>query len=200
VALLRPAGELLAQELSLATGGALSPRVQVEEGHYVPGPHVHLFLTPAEFSGRTALEGSSSTRIAAHGAVLSADSYVGMMSATATLLQALEKGADTDGRREPKCMSGEGGGGGSGGGSGGGGRSWWRWPVMDVEDGPAFGIRGVMVDAARSYLPLAQLKQYVVLCRLCEWSTFCWRRAEAAAQCPAPHLSWLLPPLLPQTS
>ena len=37
---------------------------------------------------------------------------------------------------------------------------------MEVDDQPEFGIRGVMVDAARAYLPLVQLKQYVVLCRL----------------------------------
>jgi hexosaminidase len=41
-----------------------------------------------------------------------------------------------------------------------------RFPFITVEDAPQFGIRGLMVDAAREYLPLNALKGYVVLCRV----------------------------------
>ena len=148
LALLHRAGELLAAEISLVTSGALSPKV-VDEDKYLPGPNIHLSL---DDSGGTFnnVDGSS-TRIEAHGAVLSGGSYTGLMSATSTLLQVLEMGSDTDGRKAPACTSGP---------------AAWRAPVIDVEDKPAFGIRGVMVDAARTYLPLALLKEYVVLCRL----------------------------------
>jgi len=146
-AALRPAAELLASEIALVTGGKLTPKVEAETTKYIAGPHIHLFQDDlSQFTGD-----ESSTRIAEHGAVLSARSYAGMMSATAVLLQALEKGTDGDGREAPKCTS---------------GAPAWRLPILDVEDGPAFGIRGVMVDAAREFLPLSNLKEYVILCRL----------------------------------
>lgn len=42
----------------------------------------------------------------------------------------------------------------------------WRLPHVTVVDSPQFDVRGVMVDAAREYLPLSALKSYVVLCRV----------------------------------
>lgn len=145
-ATLRVAAELLASEIALVTGGVLSPKVIAEE-KYLSGPHIHLFLA-GDLGGAEASE----TRVERHGAVLTGATGAGMMSATATFLQLLEKAGDTDGKKSPACTA-------SGGPA-------WRLPVVDVNDDPAFGIRGVMVDAARAFLPLPLLKEYVVMCRL----------------------------------
>jgi N-acetyl-beta-hexosaminidase len=148
-AALQVAAQLLASEIALVTGGALQPKV-VAETKYLPGPHIHLFILNA---GSLPIDGpeASEIRVETHGAVLTAASGAGMMSATATFLQLLEFAADTDGRASPKCSS---------------GAPAWRLPDIDVQDSPAFGIRGVMVDAARAYLPLTLLKEIVVMCRL----------------------------------
>jgi N-acetyl-beta-hexosaminidase len=42
----------------------------------------------------------------------------------------------------------------------------WRVPAVVVSDSPALPYRGIMVDAARAYLPLTALKAFVALCRM----------------------------------
>jgi hypothetical protein len=144
------AGNLLASEIALATGGALSPKVVTATG-FTPNAITLFIMGPDDLA-----PAASRVQIAAHGAELSGGDYVGLMSATASFLQALELGQDTDGHngvsKPVVCKSPA--------------APAWRVPTMEIDDKPAFGIRGVMVDAARAYLPLAQLKQYVVLCRI----------------------------------
>ena len=148
-AALQVAAQLLASEIALVTNGELQPKV-VTETKYLAGPHIHLFVL-SDGSLGDGSEEASEVRIATHGAVLTAASGAGMMSATATFIQLLEHAADNDGRKSPQCTSGD---------------LAWRLPDIDVQDSPAFGIRGVMVDAARAYLPLTLLKEIVVMCRL----------------------------------
>jgi hypothetical protein len=86
-------------------------------------------------------------------AVVTSGSYGGMVAGTATLLQAVVFGADTDaaGWTTPQnCST----------------LAEWRLPVIAVvDDTPALPYRGAMVDAAREYLPLSALKGYVIMCR-----------------------------------
>jgi len=41
-----------------------------------------------------------------------------------------------------------------------------RLPIVTIADRPQFALRGIMVDAARQYLALSALKNYVLLCRV----------------------------------
>eukprot|EP00041_Stephanoeca_diplocostata_P025954 m.692170 g.692170 ORF g.692170 m.692170 type:complete len:696 (+) comp22859_c0_seq13:228-2315(+) len=92
------------------------------------------------------------------GVTVSANGYGGLVSGTATLIQALEHTNDVDwigpngtrGTTQWNCST----------------PVHWRIPYLDVNDGAEFGYRGAMVDAARAVLTLTQLKQYVVVCRM----------------------------------
>jgi hypothetical protein len=79
-------------------------------------------------------------------------SYAGMVSATATLLQAVERSFNVDAvpRAKGNCTT----------------TPEWRLPALNIQDAPALPYRGIMVDAARAFLPLSALKGFVTMCRL----------------------------------
>jgi len=151
-ALLRPAGLVLAGELKAATGGAVD--LAVVAAPILPPwtPQITLSLDGALGGGgedvyRLSVDGSS-------GAVaVSAGTFAGVSAGTGTLLQAVSLGADHDATPETpqNCST----------------APAWRLPAMQVADGEAaLPYRGIMVDAARAYLPLPALKSFVQLCRL----------------------------------
>lgn len=87
------------------------------------------------------------------GILLEAGEYGALVSATTTLLQALENSQDVDsvpisGSHCTTPFS-------------------WRVPFLEIKDTPEFGFRGIMVDAARADLgtktDIYSLKQYVIL-------------------------------------
>eukprot|EP00658_Telonema_sp_P-2_P026064 TRINITY_DN20511_c0_g1_i1.p1 TRINITY_DN20511_c0_g1~~TRINITY_DN20511_c0_g1_i1.p1 ORF type:complete len:296 (+),score=106.87 TRINITY_DN20511_c0_g1_i1:46-888(+) len=142
-AILWPAGELLANEISLATSQSLE--LEVRNGSSVPANQISIAIDPGLDLDQSSLVVSTT------GANLTGGSYHAVVTATMTLLQALHRGTDHDSIPPERCSAGD---------------PAWRLPGITVQDRPEFGIRGVMVDAAREWLPLAALKQYVVLCRV----------------------------------
>ena len=151
-----PLAQLLSQEIAAATDGELklAPRnaSSVEAEAEAAAGNIVLSLDASAATGASALA------VTASGVAVSAASYADLVPATATLLQALERSANHDSipPTSNNCSS---------------GAARWRLPHITVSDKPQFGIRGVMVDAAREFLPLAALKGYVILCRLCTMST-----------------------------
>jgi hexosaminidase len=131
-----------------ATSKAINPVVQ-PPGDSSPSSVITLSLE----SGSDALVGESyQLQISRSGVKLIAGTYAGMIAATATLVQALELEGDYDAvpTTPENCTT----------------APVWRVPVMEIADGPALPYRGIMVDAARAYLPLTALKSYVMLCRV----------------------------------
>ncbi len=147
---LLPLAELLSTEVNVSTGGAVSLRVVhgTASGVLANSSVISLSLSTTPHG---AADGYSFVSTA-KGATLSASTYAGMVSATATLLQAIEFTGDYDAvpRTKKNCTT----------------APEWRLPALNIEDSPALPYRGIMVDAARAYLPLSALKGFVTLCRL----------------------------------
>lgn len=53
-------------------------------------------------------------------------------------------------------------------------------PAVWIEDHPAFGYRGLMLDVSRHFLPLAFLKKYIDLLSLYKINTFHWHLTDGA--------------------
>ncbi len=139
-----PLAHLLANELSDMTEGGLN--LTVVPTAVAAGDAAALSLTVDPTS-----EDFYSLDIGQGGATLTAATYEGLVAATATLLQVLEYAGDDDGYPTGpfNCST----------------ASAWRLPHLTIRDGPEFTYRGLMVDCARNHVPLASLKQFVVLCR-----------------------------------
>ena len=138
-----PVAHLLAGELSDMTRGALNLTVVPTVAAGSAGT-LSLMIDPS--SGDF-----YSVDVDPGGATLTAATYEGLVAATATLLQILEYAGDDDGYPAGpyNCST----------------ASAWRLPHLTIRDGPEFTYRGLMVDCARNHVPLAALKQFVVLCR-----------------------------------
>lgn len=145
---LLPLAELLSAEVHGSTGGAVN--LSVGTTSRMPTNSSVLSLSLATTS-HGAAEGYSLVSTAT-GAMLSSTTYAGMVSATATLLQAIEFSGDYDAvpRTKTNCTA----------------APEWRLPTLSIHDSPALPYRGIMVDAARAYLPVSALKGFVTLCRL----------------------------------
>ena len=151
---LLPLATLLAAEVKAATDGAVRLPVVTATSS---SPTILLSLSPSVVGGAEAY----SLSVSGESATLTAPSYAGMVAATATLLQAVERSFDYDAvprtkEKETKagprgnCTT----------------APAWRLPAISVHDQPALPYRGIMVDAARAFLPLSALKGFVTLCRL----------------------------------
>eukprot|EP00935_MAST-01C_sp_MAST-1C-sp1_P001202 g1202.t1 len=141
---MRPAGLLIVSEIRDATAWAIKPVLSSSGGN----SPITLAL-----GGGSALVGEAYTLdIASDGVKLTAGTYAGMVAATATLVQAVEMAGDYDAvpTTPQNCTT----------------APVWRLPVMEVSDSPALPYRGLMVDAARAYLPPVSLKALVMLCRM----------------------------------
>lgn len=159
-----PAASLLAEEIALATDGELKLTPQnasaLAAASLISSGSIELELTAD--AGVDAAAGATaaaySLTVGGSGVVIASASYEGLVTATATLLQALERSADHDSipPTSANCSN----------------AAQWRIPHISVTDTPQFGIRGVMVDAAREFLPLSALKGYVILCRCGETAAF----------------------------
>lgn len=53
-------------------------------------------------------------------------------------------------------------------------------PAVWIEDRPAFGYRGLMLDASRHFLPITFLKKYIDLLSLYKLNTFHWHLTDGA--------------------
>lgn len=144
---LLPLAELLSTEVRASTSGAVNLSV-VARG--IP-PNSSVISLSLSKTAHGAVDGYSLIS-SATGAVLSSTTYGGMVSATATLLQAIELSGDYDAipRTKANCTT----------------VREWRLPALNIQDSPALPYRGIMVDAARAYLPVSALKGFVTLCRL----------------------------------
>lgn len=144
-AVLRPAALLLASDIDAATDGAVQPAVGGAKGAAAAAT-ITLVLA-------TRLSGEAyELAITTTGVTLTAGTHVGMVFATATLVQAVEFTGDVDAIpvTVANCTT----------------EAVWRLPAMTIADGPVLPYRGIMVDAARAYLPLTALKAFVTLCRM----------------------------------
>ena len=148
-AALLPLAELLSAEVNASTGGAVNLRIGPASGALANSSVISMSLSTVSHG---AAPNGYSLVSTAKGATLSASTYSGMVSATATLLQAIEFSGDYDAvpRTNKNCTT----------------AAEWRLPAVSIEDSPALPYRGIMVDAARAYLPLSALKGFVTLCRL----------------------------------
>lgn len=139
-----PLAHLLAGELSDMTSGALNLTVVPTAVAAGSAATLSLKIDPSsgDFYSLDVEQGR---------AALTAATYGGLVAATATLLQVLEYAGDDDGYPTGpfNCSTGPA----------------WRLPHLTIRDGPEFMYRGLMVDCARNHVPLAALKQFVVLCR-----------------------------------
>jgi hexosaminidase len=86
--------------------------------------------------------------VSSDGVALFASSFQGLVAATTTMLQALEYSSDKDSVAKTvfNCST----------------DPEWRVPFLAIRDKPEFEYRGLMVDAARNFLSLADLKKFVV--------------------------------------
>jgi hypothetical protein len=152
VDLLKPLAQLLAAEIKAATDGAVSMPVATVPGSAAREvaaesvtPMIMLSLSDVSAGGGAANASEAySLSVSNDAARLTASSYAGMVAATATLLQAVERGFNVDAvpRTKLNCTT----------------APEWRVPVISVHDQPALPYRGIMIDAARAYLPLSALK------------------------------------------
>jgi hypothetical protein len=166
---LLPLAKLLSAEVLAATDGTVN--LAVTKGASAPGPSAPgadcvsagcallpptcLPTQPSEIllSLSHKLSGESYSLVSTSKSVtLVAGTYAGMVSATATLLQAIERSGNYDAvpRTGHNCTT----------------APEWRLPALNIQDTPELPYRGIMVDAARAYLPLSALKGFVTLCRL----------------------------------
>jgi hypothetical protein len=152
---LLPLAQLLSTEVAAATDGAVRlPVVASSSAASSALPIILLSLSESAAAGGTAggTDEAYSLSVTSESASLAATSYAGMVAATATLLQAVEHSFDVDAvpRTKANCTT----------------NPVWRLPAITVRDQPALPYRGIMVDAARAYLPLSALKGFVTMCRL----------------------------------
>ena len=145
---LSPLAELLSVEVLAITAGAVNLSVGAASSTPVDSAVISLSLSTSPHGAA----GGYSLVSTAKGATLSATSYAGVVSATATLLQAIEFSGDYDAvpRTKLNCTT----------------VPEWRLPALNIQDSPALPYRGIMVDAARAFLPLSSLQGFVTLCRL----------------------------------
>ncbi len=54
----------------------------------------------------------------------------------------------------------------------------WNLPALHVEDGPRFGWRGLMLDSARYFQPVAWIKKFIDLLVLHKFNTFHWHLTD----------------------
>ena len=144
-------GQLLASEVLAATSGAVVLPVTAEPtAGAAASPAIVISLAPSGNSNGNAE--AYTLNITATSAALSASTYAGLVAGTATLLQSVEFSGNVDAvpRTRNNCTT----------------APVWRLPALVIADEPALRYRGIMVDAARAYLPLSALKGFVVLCRL----------------------------------
>ena len=151
-AALAAVGGILAAEIAAVTGGPAPPVVVGSSGTRRPGDIALAvdsgLATAAAAAGMTSLVVVNGT-----GAFVTGADVDSLRTATVTLIQLLTFSTDADSVPPTKagCTDGP---------------PRWRLPYVTIRDAPEFGVRGLMVDAARAFLPLAALKQYVVMCRL----------------------------------
>jgi hexosaminidase len=147
-AIMRPAALVLAAELKAATGGAIDLEVKYD----APAPTITLTLAGNELPRLGGEEAYTLNIDTTAGVTVSAGTYAGITAATGSLLQAVELSGNHDAvpRTPQNCTT----------------APVWRVPAMTVSDAPGLSYRGIMVDAARAYLPLANLKAIVSLCRM----------------------------------
>ena len=148
---LQPLARMLAADMAALSGGALNLSV-VTSSSPAGGSSVVLSLN------RTALLHSEEYSLAvsaeAPGIItLTAADYEGLMTAAATLLQALEFSGDNDFVQNTSRYNTH-------------TAPAWRVPVLAVHDWPEFNRDGrlLMVDAARNKISLPILKGFVLLC------------------------------------
>ena len=127
-----PAATLLAADLAVLTAGALNLTVGPNRARArAPPITITLGINPVQ-------PGYSTLEVDHTGAVLSGRSHEALVAAATTLLQALEFSGDRDSVTPTKynCTT----------------RPAWRLPLLTIADGPEFGYRGLLVDAARSHV------------------------------------------------
>jgi hypothetical protein len=176
-AALLPLAHLLAAEVATVTGGALQLVVRAPASAATPASAQESSVVIV-LSLNNPQQAWSSVDVSATQVLLGGNTYNGVAAATTTLLQALEHSGDRDatvgrpGRFNCSLAT------------------VWRVPHLTVADGgedtgyiPIFAYRGLMVDAARVYLTLADLKGYVVLCRFYKLNTLYVRCTDRTGVC-----------------
>ncbi|MGY0040611.1 family 20 glycosylhydrolase [Pedobacter sp. NJ-S-72] len=53
-------------------------------------------------------------------------------------------------------------------------------PAVLIEDSPAFGSRGLMIDVSRHFFPISFLKKYIDIMSLYKLNTFHWHLTDGA--------------------